>query len=85
MKLYALKYKDKYIKRDKDSGFIIVPIEKASVFNEKKLGEFEELLQDIKNKNITDIKLVELSIVENENFKGGEVLKSKIKEDLKNN
>jgi hypothetical protein len=80
LKLYALKYKDKYIKKDKKTGCTMVTIEKASVFNEKKLDNFEILLHEIKKKNISELKLVELIVVENENFEGGNLLKEKIKE-----
>lgn len=84
MKLYALKCDDGYLKRDQEKGCIIVSIEKASVFDENNPGAIEPLLKEIRGKGWGQIKLVELSIVEKEDFTGGVKLKSRLQEALIN-
>lgn len=62
IKLYALKCRGGYIKNSSEQGCRCVPLSKASVFNDP--GSLEDIVHLAVRQGITDIKRIELTIME---------------------
>ncbi len=66
MKLYVIKCDGGYVKKSVLPKYECVPIEKASVFNERNLREAEALVKYARNDKINNVRIVELIITERE-------------------
>ncbi len=64
MKLYAIKCRGGYVKNDTEKGYICVDLRKATVYDKVDLNRLNEVINCARDKGITDIKIVELTITE---------------------
>ena len=68
IKLYALKCKDGYLRVSNMDCYQCVKMDKASVFPLEKLSVLKENLEKAKNNGMVDVRIVELIVIENEDF-----------------
>lgn len=64
MKLYVLKCDGGYVRNMDLNKCKCVPIEKASVFNEKNLPEAKALMKCAKREGLNNVRVVELIVTE---------------------
>lgn len=64
MNLYLLKCQQGYLKKDETEDFVIVPLEKASVFKHKDSKELIDLREKVILSKIKEVSLVMLTITE---------------------
>lgn len=66
--LYALKCSNGYLKIINQETYECVDMDKASVYPKEKLESLKEHLNRTKNKGLNKVRIVELTVIENEDF-----------------
>ncbi len=72
LKLYALKCRSGYIKNDLNDlkeGYKCVDLKKASVYDENGLDKINEVMKLAEKNGFTDVRIVELEIIERDPYK----------------
>lgn len=68
MNLYALKCENGYLRIINHDSYECVKMDKASVFPKEKLPGLQEHLGRTKEKGLINVRIVELIVIENEDF-----------------